>query len=238
MRRDEKVTDLGNKHGQFDAHQVNVFRECYPPAIRRPTQPRRRGENRGLASRILAPAAGIACFCCVVGWNVAASSLYAQDSEAEVVSREYRIKAAYLYQVGRYIEWPASSFASPTSPFVIGVFSDSAITPDLLQIAQTKKIQDRPIEIRSCNVDSDFSKYHILFLPATLPPQLQAEVIRKTAGKNVLLMGEGQLFSSGGGGISFVLEENKIRLYIARKVIERQGLTVSAKLLQVGHIVD
>jgi hypothetical protein len=167
-----------------------------------------------------------------------ASPLMAQESEADILNREYRIKAAYLYQVGRYIEWPPAAFATPTSPFVIGVFADTAITADLLQIAQSKKIQDRPIEIRSCTASSNFVDFHILFLPATLDPKIQVDVIRKTVGKNVLLIGEGAIFSEGGGCISFVIEENKIRLYIARKVIERQGLTVSAKLLQVGHVVD
>jgi hypothetical protein len=215
-----------------------VFQACYSLAIHTTTRQNRRGENRCLTSRIAVLSAEVVCFFCLAVCGVSPTRLFAQDSEAEIISREYRIKAAYLYQVGRYIEWPTTAFATPTSPFVIGVFAESAITPDLLQIAQSKKIQDRPIEVRSCNADSNFSDFHILFLPATLPPKVQMEVIRKTAGKNVLLIGEGEVFSSGGGCISFVIEENKIRLYIARKVIERQGLTVSAKLLQVGHIVD
>jgi hypothetical protein len=171
-------------------------------------------------------------------WSIAAPSLTAQENEAEAINREHRIKAAYLYQLGRYVEWPSRAFSNAQSPFLIGVFSESPIGSDLLQIAQTRKIQDRPIEIRSYSASSNVATFHILFLPASLDPKIQTEIIRRTAGKHILLVGEDNTFISWGGGISFVIEENKVRLYIARKAIEQQGLTVSAKLLQVGHVVD
>jgi hypothetical protein len=162
----------------------------------------------------------------------------AQETEAEIISREYRIKAAFLYRIGCYVEWPPDAFRTPKSPFVIGVFSNNAITPNLFEIAQKQKIHDRTIEVQQCTATSNFADFQILFLPANLDPKIQAEVIQRTAEMKILLVGEGRSFISGGGGISFVIEENNVRLYIARKVIEHQGLTISAKLLQVGHVVD
>jgi hypothetical protein len=164
--------------------------------------------------------------------------LVAQEDSDESVSREYRIKAAYLYQFGRYVEWPPDAFSTPSAPFVIGVLTESPIRRDLLQIAETKKIQDRAIEIRLCSVSSNLAVVHILFLPASLPPKSREEAVRKTTRKHVLLVGENETFLADGCGISFVIEDNKIRFYIARKTFERQGLSVSAKLLQVGHVTD
>ncbi len=162
----------------------------------------------------------------------------AQENDAEASSREYRIKAAYLYQLGRYVEWPSRVFGGPQSPFMIGVFAENPIASNLMQIAQSRKIHDRPIAVRMYSGPSNLAAIHILFVPGSLDPKLQSEIIRQTTGKPILLVGEGEGFTSMGGAISFVIEDNRVRLYIARKVVEQQGLSISAKLLQVGHVVD
>jgi hypothetical protein len=169
---------------------------------------------------------------------LATISLHAQDSDSEALTRERRIKAAYLYQLGRYVEWPSAAFSGPRSPFLIGVAAEHPITNDLSQIAQSRTIQDRPMVVRSYPASSNTETFHILFLPASIERKVQAQIIQRNAGKHVLLVGEDENFISWGGAISFVIEDNKVRLYIARKAIEQQGLSVSAKLLQVGHVVD
>ena len=170
--------------------------------------------------------------------SIGIAPLDAQEDEATAASREYRIKAAYLYQLGRYIEWPAKAFSSPVAPFVIGVLKEDPIAADLDQIAQVKKIQDRPIQIRRFSPDGDVPACHILFLSASLAPEVQAVVIRKISGKNVLLVGDSDKFLDQGGAVRFVIEENNVRLYIARKAAQREGLTISSKLLQVARVLD
>lgn len=161
-----------------------------------------------------------------------------QDDEAAAASREYRIKAAYLYQFGRYVTWPAKAFASPDAPFVIGVLEQDPIFADLNQIAQTKKLQNRAIEIRRFSSVAKIRACHILYLSGSVAPEAQAEAIRKAGGGYTLLVGDSEGFLNWGGSIQFVLEENKVRVVIARKAAEREGLTVSAKLLQVARVVD
>jgi len=164
-------------------------------------------------------------------------SIVAQDDDA-AADREHQIKAAYLYQFGRYIEWPAKAFSNPQSPFVIGVLEQTPVAANLDQVARTKRLQNRPIQIRRFSSAADVPACHILFLPASLSPEAHAEIVRKMAGKNVLLVGESDGFLKRGGAVQFIMEENKIRVVIARKAAEKEGLTVSAKLLQVARIVD
>jgi hypothetical protein len=153
-------------------------------------------------------------------------------------SREHRIKAAYLYQFGRYIEWPARAFAGSRSPFVIGAMEGNPIVADLDQIAEIKKIQDRPIRIQRFSSPGEVRGCHIVFLSASLPAETQEAIVRRVAGHGVLLVGEAEKFLDWGGAIRFVVEENKVRIHIARKAAQREGLTISAKLLQVAHVVD
>jgi hypothetical protein len=177
------------------------------------------------------------CLKTLLVWWLAASALVAQEA-TEVINREPQIKAAYLGQLGRYVEWPRESFPRQDSPFLIGVFVEDSVAANLHQMASTRRVQDRPIEIRKCSINSNLTAFQILFLPADLESKLQAEIVQRTEGHGVLLVGDGLAGLKVGCAISFVNEENKIRLYIARKTIERHGLTVSAKLLQVGHVVD
>ena len=170
--------------------------------------------------------------------GLAVQPISAQDEETLADSREYRIKAAYLYQFGRYIEWPARAFSSPESPFIIGVMDDDPIAVNLDRIAQIKKVQNRPLEVRRFASLEDIGPCHILFISSALPVEAQTEILRHTERQGVLPVGEDNGFLEWGGAIRFVVEENKVRLYIARKAVKREGLSVSAKLLQIAHVVD
>jgi hypothetical protein len=174
----------------------------------------------------------------LVAWNVGPAPLAAQEDDESVANREHQIKAAYLYQFGRYVEWPAKAFSGPNAPFVIGVLEHDPLIPALDQIARMKKVQDRPIEIRRLPSAAEIRACNILFLPARLAPETRAEVIRKVVGQGLLLVGDAPDFLERGGTVQFAVEENRIRVVISRKAAERAGLTISAKLLQVARVVD
>jgi hypothetical protein len=170
--------------------------------------------------------------------NVNTTNLRAQEDDESAANREHKIKAAYLYQFGRYVDWPAKAFADSNAPFVIGVMEQDPLIPDLQEIAKIKKIQDRPIKIKRFSSAADVQACNILYLSDSLPAETQAEVIKRVAGKGVLLVGDSAGFIDGGGVARFAVEENRIRVIIARKAAEREGLTISAKLLQVARVVD
>jgi hypothetical protein len=177
-------------------------------------------------------------FLFLAAWGLSQTPLGAQDDEEMPATREYRIKAAYLYQLGRYVDWPAKAFSSRKAPFVIGVLEQDPLVGDLEQIARVKKIQDRPIQIRRFASAAAIRPCHILHLSASLSPETQAEVVRKTAQPGILLIGDATDLLTWGGTMQFVVEDNRIRVVISRKAAERAGLTISAKLLQVARVVD
>lgn len=170
--------------------------------------------------------------------NVDTTGLRAQEDDESAANREHKIKAAYLYQFGRYVEWPAKAFADAKAPFVIGVMEQDPLIPDLEEIAKIKKIQDRHIKIERFASPADVRACNILYLSDSLSAETQAELIKKVAGNGVLLVGESPAFLDGGGVARLAVEENRIRVIIARKAAEREGLTISAKLLQVARVVD
>jgi hypothetical protein len=154
------------------------------------------------------------------------------------VSREYEIKAAYLYNFGRYVEWPEAAFKDAKAPFVIGVLGPAPVDEHLTILTRTKTLQDRPIQfVRHARVD-DLKPCHILFISGQLEAEAQKQAAARFAGDPVLIVGEGDGFLVRGGSIEFRVVENKVRIRISLRSTQRSGMKPSAKLLQVAEVVD
>jgi len=158
----------------------------------------------------------------------------ALPSLGQELNREYTIKAAYLYNLGRYVTWPTAAFADPQSPFVIGVMEPDFVGPDLQKIAEVKTIEGRPIQIRRFTRPDEVKRCHILFLPKSADGPIQQELIRRLAGSHTLLVGESEEFLDRGGAIAFIIRDNNVRLLIALEAAQREKLQVSSKLLQIA----
>lgn len=160
-----------------------------------------------------------------------------QPIAQSVISREYTIKAAYLYNFARYVRWPAGTFRNEQDPFVIGVLGTDPLGNDLDRIARTKKIDGRRIVIRRFDSLDKYSPCHVLFVPRSVEPKRQIEAIGRLRKSPVLLVGETPGFAERGGTINFFIRQNKVRFEINQKAAKRGGLKISAKLLNLAKLV-
>jgi hypothetical protein len=147
---------------------------------------------------------------------------------------EHQIKALYLFNFTKYVEWPVA----PTNalPFVIGVAEAPAVRTDLLEITRGKKLQGREIVIRAVAAAADIKGCHILFIGGGKRPRL-GELLQAARGAAVLTVGEADDFLSLGGMINFTNQENRVRLEIGLDTVQRAQLNMSAKLLAVAGAV-
>ena len=120
-----------------------------------------------------------------------------QDSPK--VSREDRIKAAFIYNFGHYIKWPPGSFSDSKSPFAIGIVGASPVAVELGAIAMAKRIQDRPIALRQISSWEDIQGCHIVFVPKSVEPSFQEVVLKACLGKPIFVAGENTAFIDRGG---------------------------------------
>jgi hypothetical protein len=162
----------------------------------------------------------------------------AESVAQEVISREYTIKAAYLYNFGRYVKWPDGTFHSDAVPFVIGVFGTDPFGSSLDDIAAAKNVDGRKIVLRRFSALNDYTPSQILFVPKSTDPQLQIEIIQKLRDLPVLLVGETPAFAQRGGTINFFIEENKLRFTVNQQAAIHSGLRISAKLLSLAKLID
>src|SRR5881394_4001181 len=107
-----------------------------------------------------------------------ASHANAQDSSA---SSEYLIKAGFIYNFARLVEWPATAFAQPDSPIVIGIVGTDPFGPIIDKVLEGKKVNGHSFLIKRLKPTADVKECHILFVGSSLGSHI-ADTIRLTKG--------------------------------------------------------
>lgn len=152
----------------------------------------------------------------------------------EAAPREFQIKAAFIYNFTKFVEWPAGSFSNATSPLVIGVCGKSPLREELQAVAQDHKVNGRSIEVRLIQTVAEAGTVHLLFVGSAEEGQA-ANILAAIQASAVLTVGESEKFTSAGGMIRFVREADKVRFRINVDAAGRAGLRISAQLRKLAQ---
>lgn len=151
-----------------------------------------------------------------------------QASEAD-------IKAAFLYNFTKYIEWPPAAFAGASDPFRVCVLADETFTRSVSNFIADETVQGRKIQLIAPRVP-DLARCHILFVGQEAGARARA-VLAATSGRPVLTVGETPGFLEQGGVVLFHVEDQRVRFDLHLQAASRAGLTVSSKLVRVARYV-
>lgn len=149
---------------------------------------------------------------------------------------EYQVKAAFLFNFAKFIDWPASSFASPQSAFSICILGKDPFGRSIDDALQGKSIGDHAVAVLRVKDISEARHCQIAFA-GVLESRNIAGILDGLRGTNILLVGEAGGFAASGGTIQFTLEENHVRFLINVDAADRAGLKFSSKLLALAKIV-
>jgi YfiR/HmsC-like len=149
---------------------------------------------------------------------------------------EYKVKAAFLYNFAKFVEWPGLKKADPSLPFVIGVLGDDPFGPELDNI-QSKFIGGRRIAVKRFETIDNYEPCHILFVNFG-EKNILKKMLLQIKNKNVLTVGDAEGFAKTGGMIGFIQKQNKIRFEINVTAAEQSDIKISSNLLKLATIVD
>jgi len=144
-------------------------------------------------------------------------------------SREYEIKAAYLYNFIKYVDWPSGDTIS------IGVLGNDPFGTALAPL-NGKIVKGRRLLIKHLDSAREAQQCQIIFVSSSEKQRLQ-EIFESLRSARVLTVGETQGFADGGGIINFIEENNKVRFEINAEAARRTGLNISSELLKLARLV-
>lgn len=166
---------------------------------------------------------------------VALLACVATAPAAPAANAEFAVKAAFLYNFGLFVTWPAKAFEDEKAPFVIGVLGKDPFGKLLDPLAR-KRVKGRRVVVRRPKKDQGTRGCHILFVARTEAKRLAA--IWKHLDRNpTLTVGDVDRFAHRGGMIGMRVVKGKIRLQFNLEACRRAGLKIHPKLLQLGEVV-
>jgi YfiR/HmsC-like len=149
---------------------------------------------------------------------------------------DYQVKAAYLYNFGRFVEWPVKSATAPNNSFTICVLGEDPFGQALDVTLAGETIGNQKVTARRISSPQESADCQILFISSSEAKRLN-KIIEALDKNAVLTVSDIPQFSQRQGMIQFVLEENRIRFEVNLAATQRAGLTLSSELLKVATAV-
>lgn len=143
---------------------------------------------------------------------------------------EYQLKAAFLYNFTKFVQWPTEASGGSIAPFTLCVSGEEPFRI-MHQYLTGKRVRGQPIVVRAVDSSAETSGCHMLFVSAT---SVQWQQALARAGGSVLTVGESGDFIRSGGMINLVRSNNRLRFEISRSAGERAGLKFSSQLLKLA----
>jgi hypothetical protein len=147
-----------------------------------------------------------------------------------------QVKAAFLYNFAKFVDWPAEAFSTADAPLVLGILGPDPVATAAMQSLADKTVKGRPLEVRLLSGIEEAKRCHILFISVTEQPSL-AQLLDSLRGSSILTVSDIEHFAEQGGSISLTTVEQKIRFEINVEAAREAGLVVSSQLLTLATAI-
>ncbi len=168
-----------------------------------------------------------------VAWAlIGVPCLPAQESKRP----EYEVKAAYLYNFGTFVEWPAKLAAAKADSFTICVLGVDPFGPALDATLAGETIDGKNVAAKRISRPQDAVNCRILFISSSEDNHLR-EILAALDKTSVLTVSDMPEFVRRGGILQFILAENRVRFEVNLAAAEHAGLTLSSQILKLAASV-
>lgn len=148
---------------------------------------------------------------------------------------EPEVKAAFLYNFGKYVRWPRTGRAT-NGVFVIAVLGADPFGPALDDIASGNQIDSRPIAIKRVATEKELEDCEIVYISDSEGPRLE-QILAALQGSPILTVSDIPQFVERGGMIGLVTVDRRVRFEVNLQAAERAGLSVGSQLLRLARAV-
>lgn len=160
----------------------------------------------------------------------------ARGGFAEDAPPEDQVKAAFLVNFPKYVDWPTENFAETNSPIIVATLGETGLGDHVRKMIAGRTVNGRPLVFKVIAESEVARDFHILFIPDSVRRRLPA-ILEKLKDSQVLTVGETDDFLSRGGVINLTRRDQKVRLEVNLVAARQAGLKISSKLLSVADVV-
>jgi hypothetical protein len=151
------------------------------------------------------------------------------------VDTNAKIKAVFIYNFTKYIEWPA---VAQVGEFKIGILGDNpTLFSELDKMSKVKKVNNRSFSISSFGAVSEIESPHILYIPSD-KTDLLSDAVSRFKGKSTLIVTEKPGLAQKGSGINFVILGNRQKFELNKTNVSQQNLKVASALENIAVLVN
>lgn len=185
------------------------------------------------AKRLGAPAKFLAL---LLGLSFSVQLFTAPQLDAQQSPSEYQVKAAYLFNFLKFVEWPGQSPSDAPGPWFICVAGENPFGSDLAQVVSGKSVQGHELQVKDSIAAADLRACRILFISTSEKKRLPT-LLAALKGSGTLTVADMDNFTESGGMVQFVEEDGRVRFIINAGAASGAGLKVSSKLLSLAQSV-
>jgi hypothetical protein len=159
--------------------------------------------------------------------------LHVRAEESEF--SEYEVKAGFIYNFAKFIEWPVDTFSDVNKAIILCVVGTDPFGKALGAI-DNKTVQTRRLEIKYTGRSKDLKMCSMLFISGSEKDSL-SPILETVKGAPILTIGDTKGFAQQGIMINFVMEQNKVGFEINTESARRAKITISSKLLKLAKTI-
>jgi hypothetical protein len=154
---------------------------------------------------------------------------------AESVLPEYQVKAAYVLNFTKFVEWSPAAFASPESPLTICILGEDPFGRVLDQLVEGERVNGRRLAVQRLRSVPGPKQCQVLFISKS---EKDVPEIVSVLEPGVLTVADREGFLREGGVIAFVIEDRHVRFDISQRAASNASLSIDARLLNVARSVS
>ncbi len=155
------------------------------------------------------------------------------SSLAEEASREYMLKAAYVYRIAQFVEWPENGATS--APLGVCILGEDPFG-SAIDYIEEKTSRGRRFALHRFARSESLGGCHVLYISASESARMES-ILDGLEGRSVLTVSDADEFARCGGMVGLVNRQGKVSLEINQGAAEAAGLSISAKLLELSRVV-
>ena len=149
---------------------------------------------------------------------------------------EYQLKAAVVFNLAKFVEWPPQSFRGANDSIAVCVLGQNPFGHWLGDTLAGKVVSGRGFIVRQASEAQEAGRCQIVFVSSSERKRFRA-ILNGLSAEGVLTVGDTPGFTGLGGVVNLRLEDESVRMEVNVESARRKNLQISAKLLSLAQIV-